>query len=205
MAGTATLAASRDDTLYETLGNQRNNGAGQWFFVGKTAIGAIRRGLISFDVAAGLPAGATVTGVSLTLNMSRTVGGNAAVGLHRILADWQEGAANAGGNEGSGADADQGDVTWTQRVFKSLDWDTLGGDFAGDASAAVTVGGNGGYTWKSTSQLVADVQSWLDDPAANFGWLLLGDESKSRTAKRFDSKENGTSANRPTLTVEYTN
>ena len=200
-----TLAASRDDTLYETLGNQLNNGAGQWFFVGKTASGAIRRGLISFDVAAGLPAGATVTGVSLTLYMSRTVAGNTAVGLHRVLADWQEGAAQASGNEGSGADADQGDVTWTQRVFKSLDWDTLGGDFGTDASAALAVGGTGGYTWNSTTQLVADVQSWLDDPAANFGWLLLGDESKPRTAKRFDSKENETSANRPTLTVEYTN
>ena len=134
--------------------------------------------------------------------MSRTVAGAAEVGLHRVLADWQEGQADAGGNEGSGADADEGDPTWTQRVFKSLDWDTPGGDFSPDHSSAVTVAGIGSYTWESTSQLVADVQSWLDDPAANFGWLVLGDESKSKTTKRFNSKDNAD--NQPMLVVEYT-
>ena len=83
------LGANRDDTLYETLGDQRNNGAGQWVFAGKTQAGDIRRGLIAFDIAAGLPAGATVTGVSLTMNMSRSVAGDAEVGLHLVLADWQ--------------------------------------------------------------------------------------------------------------------
>ena len=197
------LGANKDDTLYETLGDQRNNGAGQWVFAGKTSSGAIRRGLISFDIAAGLPAGATVTGVTLTMNMSRTVAGDADIRLHRVLAGWQEGQADASGNEGSGADDDQGDATWTQRVFKSLDWDNPGGDFSSGASATVTVGGIGSYTWESTSQLVADVQNWLDDPAANFGWLILGDESKSKTTKRFGSKENDEEANRPVLVVEY--
>ena len=199
------LGASRDDTLYETLGDQRNNGAGQWVFAGKTLSGAIRRGLISFDIAAGLPAGATVTAVSLTMKMSRTTAGDTEVGLHRVLADWQEGTADAFGNEGQGGDAGQGDVTWTQRVFKSLDWDAPGGDFSSGASAAATIGGLGSYTWDSTSQLVADVQNWLDDPAANFGWLLLGDESKSQTTKRFDSSNtDNAEEDRPVLAVEYT-
>ena len=186
------------------MGDQRNNGAGQWVFTGRTLSGAIRRGLVAFDIAAGLPAGATVTAVSLTMFMSRTTAGDAEVGLHRVLADWQEGAAQASGNEGQGADADQGDVTWTQRVFKSLDWDTPGGDFSSGASATVTVKGIDSYTWESTSQLVADVQTWLDDPAANFGWLLLGDESRSQTTKRFDSRNNETAETPPALKVEYT-
>ena len=198
------LGASKDDTLYQATGIQRNNGAGERVFAGKTSSGSIRRGLIAFDIAAGLPAGATVTRVSLTLKMSRTVAGDAEVGLHQVLADWQEGAAKAGGNEGSGADAGPGDVTWTQRVFESQAWTPAGGDFSTDASAAVTVAGIGSYTWESTSQLVVDVQAWLDDPAANFGWLLLGDESKSRTTKRFDSKDAGTEEDRPVLVVEYT-
>ena len=138
------------------------------------------------------------------MTMSRSIAGDAQVGLHRVLADWQEGAAQASGNEGSGADADAGDVTWTQRVFKSLDWDTPGGDFSTGASATVTVKGIGSYTWQSTSQLVADVQNWLDDPAANFGWLLLGDESRFPTTKRFDSRDNEEPATRPALVVEYT-
>ena len=49
--------------------------------------------------------------------------------------------------------------------------------------------------------MVADVQSWLVNPASNFGWLVLGDESGSGTAKRFDTRE---SASPPVLTVEYT-
>ena len=42
-----------------------------------------------------------------------------------------------------------------------------------------------------------------DDPTGNFGWLLLGDESKSRTAKHFDTKDNEVEANRPALVDEY--
>ena len=49
-----------------------------------------------------------------------------------------------------------------------------------------------------------DVQGWLDNPSSNFGWLLQGNESTSPTTKRFDTKENGTVANRPMLTVNYT-
>ena len=45
-----------------------------------------------------------------------------------------------------------------------------------------------------------DVQSWLDDPASNFGWLVLGDESEISTAKRFDTRE---SASPPVLTIIY--
>ena len=49
--------------------------------------------------------------------------------------------------------------------------------------------------------MVADVQSWLDNPANNFGWLVLGDESAVLTAKRFDTRE---SAIPPVLTIQYT-
>jgi hypothetical protein len=159
--------------------------------------------LIAFDIAAGLPAGATVKTVTLTLTVSRTVAGDAEVGLHRVQTDWQEGTGDAPNNEGQGIEAGQGDVTWTQRVFGSQDWGNPGGDFAGGASAVVTVQGEAAYTWESTSQLVADVQSWLDDPAANFGWLVLGDESKAQTTKRFNSSENEDQATRPELMVVY--
>ena len=199
------LSASQDDTLYEKAGTQVNNGAGQWLFAGRTGSNENRRGLVEFDIAAQIPAGATVTSVSLTLNMSRTIGGEVDVSLHRVAADWQEGKQQAFGNEGSGAEADAeaGDVTWTQRVFDSLDWVNEGGDFSPEASASVMVGPVGSYTWESTSQLVADVQSWLDDSAGNNGWLVMGDEVTSRTAKRFDSKDNEDESGRPVLTVEY--
>jgi hypothetical protein len=52
--------------------------------------------------------------------------------------------------------------------------------------------------------MVGDVQSWLDNPITNFGWILIGEEETSRTAKRFDSKDNPTTNNRPVLRVTYT-
>ena len=66
-------------------------------------------------------------------------------------------------------------------------------------SGSQSVGLAGQYTW-SSPQMVADVQSWLDNPASNFGWLVLGDESAAATAKRFDTRE---SATPPVLTIQY--
>jgi len=67
-------------------------------------------------------------------------------------------------------------------------WTTEGGDFFGTVSASQSVGAIGSYTW-SSAQMVADVQSWLDNSTINFGWLVRGDESGSATAKRFDTRE----------------
>ena len=48
--------------------------------------------------------------------------------------------------------------------------------------------------------MIADVQAWLDNPANNFGWLVLGDETAIGTAKRFDTRE---SASPPMLAIQY--
>ncbi len=64
--------------------------------------------------------------------------------------------------------------------------------------------GIGAYTWSSTAQLVGDVQFWLDSPATNFGWTIVGDESTIGTAKRFDSLEGIIEARRPRLTISFT-
>ncbi|HEU5108731.1 MAG TPA: hypothetical protein VFT95_09260, partial [Micromonosporaceae bacterium] len=47
-------------------------------------------------------------------------------------------------------------------------------------------------------------QSWLDDPATNFGWMLVGDESRPQTAKRFDSREIDDPLLQPALEIVYT-
>jgi hypothetical protein len=52
--------------------------------------------------------------------------------------------------------------------------------------------------------MVADVQNWLDHPANDFGWLVHGNEAATGSAKRFASKENSISTERPTLTIDYT-
>ena len=80
-----TIAAARDNTLYEDASGSLSNGAGQSLFAGKTGTGGIRRALIAFDVAGAVPAGSTITAVTLRLQMSRTRSGGQAVGLHRLL------------------------------------------------------------------------------------------------------------------------
>ncbi|MCH2511333.1 MAG: CHRD domain-containing protein [Dehalococcoidia bacterium] len=201
----ATLSASNDDTLYEILTDQRNNGAGQWLFAGKTRNGEVRRGLIAFDVASGIPAGSTIVGVSLTMTVSRTIAQATEIGLHRVESEWREGSVNAFGNEGSGAgaDAQPGDPSWTHRSFDTAEWDTPGGDFAPSASATTNINGRTAHTWASTSRLVDDVQSWLTNPDGNYGWLVLGDESRNQTTNRFNTKENEDSESGPVLVVEY--
>jgi hypothetical protein len=136
----------------------------------------------------------------LSLNMSRTPTGTArTVELHKLLADWGEGTSVAPGEEGEGAPATTNDATWRHRFFDTIFWTAEGGDFSATVSASQSVGAVGMYTW-SSSQMVADVQSWLNDPATNFGWLVLGDESEIATAKRFDTRE---SASPPVLTIQF--
>jgi hypothetical protein len=198
------VTASRDNTLYEISGGLLSNGAGQHLFAGNSTSTTSRRALLRFDVAGSVPQGSTITSVTLRLNMSRTIAGATNVTLHRMTADWGEGASDAGGEEGGGAASATGDATWEHRFFSTVTWGTAGGDFAANAAASTAVDVLGGYTWGPTLEMTADVQAWLDAPATNFGWIVIGDETMAVTAKRFDSRENPTAANRPRLTIVFT-
>ena len=129
--------------------------------------------------------------------MSMTPTGAVTFELHKLLADWGEGTSHAPMGEGDGAPATPNDATWRHRFFDSLFWATQGGDFSATVSASQSVDVIGQYTWNS-AQMVADVQSWSDNPASNFGWLVLGDETTIATAKRFDTREN---TSPPMLTI----
>ena len=198
------LAPSKDNTLYEDSTGSRSNGTGQHLFVGRTGQGqgSIRRAVIAFDIAGNVPPETTITGVTLTLNKSRGSTDMHTVSLHALLADWGEGASDAASGEGSGTAAAPGDSTWLHRFFDTAEWAAAGADFAEAPSASTPVADNGKYVWVS-DQMAADVQKWLDDPAGNFGWVLVGDEGQPRTVKRFDSKENPDATSRPTLTIEF--
>lgn len=200
---TVMINPGKDNTLYEHAAGALSNGAGKYFFAGKTGAGAIRRGLLQFDLIGFVPPTSTVIEVTLTMNMSRTITGEHDVSLHRLLSDWGEGDSAAPGEEGGGTTASPGDATWLHTFFNTSFWNAAGGDFVATPSASEPVNALGFYTWGSTPEMVADVQSWVDDPSANFGWILVGNESLSSSAKRFDSRQNLTPANRPVLTVTY--
>jgi len=204
-ATTININPSKDNTLYQfvAVDGDRSNGVGTRLFTGKTDGAEIRRGVLAFDIAGNIPAGSTITSVSLSMNMSRAFDNTVRiVELHKLLADWGEGTSNASGQEGQGASATTNSATWRHRFYNTIFWTTQGGDFSGTVSASQSVGAIGQYVW-SSAQMVADVQSWLGSPSTNFGWLVKGDESSSATAKRFDSRENTDPTFWPVLTVMY--
>ena len=204
-ADTAVLQAAADNTLYENKLGEVSNGSGAYFFVGDTGSFGARRGLVRFDVAGSVPAGSTITSASLRLHMSRTRVGAFDIYVARVLSAWGEGISDAGDPGGAGTIAEAGDATWIHRSYPSVNWATPGGDFApGGASAVTLVDAVGFYTWSGSAILISDVQSWLNDPATNHGWILVGLEAGDRTAKRFDSRENVDPLVRPTLTIEFT-
>ncbi len=199
---TTNLNPSKDNTLYQTSDGSTSNGAGQYFFVGRTnqTTDSLRRGVIQFDVADNLPAGSVIVSATLQLTVSQTITGDQPVQLHRLTADWGEGTSDAAFQSGLGAPATPGDATWLHRFYSTTFWTTAGGDFVITVSATTTVGGVGGYSW-STPGMVADIQAWLDAPATNHGWILLGNESASATTKCFNTRENLAPDTRPLLII----
>ncbi|MEM7391628.1 MAG: FG-GAP-like repeat-containing protein, partial [Verrucomicrobiota bacterium] len=205
LAETVVITADRDNTIYSNNGS-RSNGEGEHLISGRirNASGAFRRLLVHFDVAAHVPAGATLNSVTLSLNVNRTVSVPGSFAFHRITQDWGEGTSNAGGIPGRGVDAENNDATWGFRFFNTTNmWNTLGGDFKPSVSATQIVGGVGRYDW-SSPELMADVQDMLDNAATNFGWILIGPEGTNRTTKRFDSRQSPMPSSRPQLTIDYT-
>ena len=196
---TLILEPSRDNTLYESELGTISNGQGQHLFAGNTNNGDSRRAVLAFDLSV-VPPLAEVVAATLSLNMSKTTGGETPVALHALARDWGEGASDALGEEGGGALAQANDATWLHTFFDGARWNQAGGDFDETPSAVTAVGGSGRYDW-STPALALDVQGWLDAPATNHGWIVIGNESADGTAKRFDSGENATAANRPRLVI----
>ncbi len=200
-----TVPLDQDNTVYEE--GDLSNGIGEHLFAGRIASaagpGARRRALLQFSPPA-LPPGAVLIDAELTLTVTRnaTALPNAFT-LHRVTSSWGEGTSDAGDPGGMGVAATTNDATWQHRFFNTQNWTTPGGDFVATASASTDVMGMAAYTWRD-SGMVQDVRDWIDNPASNFGWLLMVDEAAgNRTARRFASSENAATADRPALTITY--
>jgi spore coat protein A len=211
-AATVTVEPIKDNTIYEGVDpgtgedfTLNSCGAGTGLFIGLTGDSFRRRVLVQFDIAGAIPAGSTIDGVTLTVDVNRS-GDNqeAPATLHAITRDWGEGIANCDSARGggTGVPADPGDATWLDAMFQQVTWATAGGDFNA-ASAGALIPTRGTATWDSATNpgMLSDVQSWLDAPTGNFGWMLIGDETRVSTTRRFASREGSPP---PSLTVDFT-
>jgi hypothetical protein len=203
-----TVTATRDAAIYEDQDGFSANGAGRHLFAGRTQQNLLRRSLIRFDFEGLIPEGAVVTSVTLELHASQGQGGLRTVSLHRALAPWTTGSSNPPDSEGQGASTTAGDCTWIHASSNGLGlggtlWANAGGDFASTASASSLTGATGLQSWSSDG-LIADIQAFLENPAANFGWFIIGDETTAGTARRFDSADSTAEGGvAPALTIGF--
>lgn len=203
LAETVLIEPTQDNTLYESTQGALSNGKGDFLFAGKTENFGLRRAVLAFKNLDTIPADATIQSVRLHLYMSKEDSPETTVRVFRLNADWGEGTSDADGPEGGGISATAGDATWNHRFFDNMLWSNPGGDFAGTQSAEIAIDEFGAYMIESTNAMVADVQSWLDNPAGNFGWILLAAEDV-KSARRFNSREHSNLDRRPMLEIEYT-
>jgi hypothetical protein len=201
LGGSVTVSPIKDTTIVQN--NPDNSAGGQNQMYAGTNTGASpRRGLVEFDLSS-LPAGITITEVTLTMRLTTVAGGGMAggggsptIGLHELTREWGEGNRTVG--QGQGEAALNGDATWNAALHGTQSWATPGGDFDATASSSLTIVGTTtgvDYTWPSTPALVADVAGWYQDPTANHGWLLKNaDESAAQTFRAFATREADTAA-----------
>jgi hypothetical protein len=196
------LTPVQDTSIFTGNGLEtRSDGASDFLWTSVTAGGVNRRALLKFDTSA-IPPGSVISQVTLSIYESRARDEHV-LSLHRLLRSWGEGTSNGGGS-GEGAPAEVGDATWLHAFYPNVSWTQPGGDRVLTASASRLVGApNVFYDWGPTAGMTADVQLWVDQPASNHGWILVGDEQGLQNAKRFESRSNGASVNRPRLRVVY--
>src|SRR6266496_1131542 len=173
-AESITLTPIADTSIFENA-PLNNFGALQSVVSGDTASLAPTRALVKFGVDAALPAGARITRASfeLTVVKESLLVEPATFELYRLLVDWGEGNKGAGLLTGPGSAATAGEATWMARFHPSDLWSTPGGgagmDYANTRSAATGLTTEGTLVFEPSAELMADVQSWLDNPDSNFG------------------------------------
>ncbi len=214
-AATVTLVSVADTTLIENA--PTNNMGGQYYFnAGTTQTYKRNRGLVRFQPLQQIPSGSRITAAKLILLVvgepSETPSNPSQFNLHRLLVDWGEGDntdPRGPDTGGLGTGADYGEATWNHRFALTTNTWTLPGaasgvDYVAQVSSSQFVYGviSPPYVFDTTSNMVADVQQWLDSPTQNFGWLLkTEDESVNLTARRFGSWQ--ARGDEPQLVVDF--
>src|SRR5690242_7373932 len=151
LSDTITLTPIADTSIFEEVPNNNLGG------LSDVPAGTIRvrkksRALFKFDVSQ-IPASASITSVSLTLQVVKTPPSGVAsiFDLHRVLRDWGEGTGAAAE---TGSPATAGQATWINRFHPSTPWSPAGGgagvDYAAAVSGSHSMNGLGSYVFAST-------------------------------------------------------
>lgn len=198
------IEPTHDTTLYDDPTGTTSNGSGNNMFVGLNGQTLARRALVRFDIAAFVPANATIDSARLVTTVTVSAGGPQQAALFRLLTEWGEGASDAPGTEEDGTAAAPGDATWLNPFFPDSLWSFPGGDFRFTTSGTTRLGGS--FTesaWAANDSMTADIQFWLDNPERNYGWLIAGNELTPGALKGLATRENIVLSRRPRLQIFY--
>ncbi|MEO0795320.1 MAG: DNRLRE domain-containing protein [Verrucomicrobiota bacterium] len=162
-------------------------------FSGYNNTGQERRALVQFDLTS-IPAGSTINAVTFNLTSER-VAGPQDFELRAVTTPWIEGTntgAGTGGGQGT-TPTPSGSVSW------ETPWTTSGGDF-GAVLDTVSVSGWSNIVFDDPA-LIPLVQSWVDTPTSNNGFILIGTITDPQSVILFGGS--GSTAP-PSLDVTYT-
>lgn len=146
--------------------------------------------LLKWDLSS-IPTGRTVTDVKMALNVTDTTPHT--YEIYALKRAWTE-----------------SDVTWV-KATSTTNWASAGADNTTSDRGNVVLGtattGTNGSTGTLTIALnaagIAQVQSWVDNPSTNHGFVIQ-DYVGASDGLDFTSSEGTTVAHRPSLTVTYT-
>ena len=197
--------AEKDNTIYEESPSN-SNGAGIYFFTGKTNQGNLRRCIVKFE----LPTADTnlvLVDVKVTLHCSKSRGNYEAF-IHTALEDWGESTSDAGNPGGQGTSAAIGDATWATPFQGSPNqWNTGGGGQTGGYYNLTKLDSFAGSTGSDfvfdSPNLIPIISAMINTPATNLGFFITGEEPVSQSALRFNSRENSTNPPKLELTFCY--
>lgn len=190
-ADTLTVSATNNTWIFSELPGSPEAGDFHGLAAGVNAHGSPMHAMFSFDLSQ-IPANATITSAAVTLTAIKQNSSalTATFELHRLIQPWVESEATW---ENQSADAQ-----WSAPGAAPED------DYSLTVSASTVVSDAFGttYVFGSTSDMIADVQSWVSNSTSNNGWFfLVSDETGAPTSRRWGSTAVG---NAPSLTVVYT-
>jgi spore coat protein A len=213
-----TLTAVQDNTIYSE--SDSSFGAGLCLQVGQPGQtrggqAMTRRALVQFDLSS-IPPGSEIVSARLNLFRMSPGGPGTRLRVYRLLQDWGEGHSGVGDSctpppKAFGRPPTDSASTWNYRfwgaqaVWQSDAGGTVhGGSFRSSYSDSEDIGLFDQYVDLTSSGITNDVKDWVQDPASNHGWILLGDEANLGTGMRFTSREDTVATHAPTLTVSFT-
>ncbi len=144
-----------------------------------------RAGLFQWDISS-IPAGSFVTGASITFDVTNSSG--VTYDLYQLLRAW-----------------DEGTVTWNEAIDGAA-WQTAGvqgsSDRGNDILGQLRATSLGHHTIDLNAAGLAVVQSWIDNPASNYGFILQ-DYFEGSNGLVVSSREVSNVNDRPQLELTY--